>query len=80
MAEELPLDTVSHRATGPRFGGGRLASRFGKEISLGSVKRSMGAGAPMKRSQPMAISAHLAGVVVVGGGAVVEYLVVTKPA
>jgi len=24
-AEEPPLDTVSHRAIGPRFGGGRLA-------------------------------------------------------
>jgi len=29
MAEELPLDTVSHRATGPRLGGGRFACGFG---------------------------------------------------
>jgi len=33
MAEELPLDTVSHRATGPRFGGGRLAFGFSEEIN-----------------------------------------------
>ena len=33
MAEELPLDTVSHRATGPRLGGGRFASGSSEEIS-----------------------------------------------
>ena len=32
-AEELSLDTVSHRATGPRLGGGRLAFGFSEEIS-----------------------------------------------
>ena len=46
MAEELPLDTVSHRATGPRLGGGRLAFGLSEEISgwLSAPTKSVSAG------------------------------------